>query len=179
MTRGGGYLGFAVGIGDAWCERASVCFGRIVFMPWAYLKSCERTSCAWLKRVARPSGRSQLISVVLSHVCAGGCTRLNGPRTRTRCRGLLSLRALKRRTQVFEQEERDPVQGGGVLRQEDLPTVKIPARLGLADGGVLVARACRVLGVHRQYYYRWLKKPVTDAENLGVPGDALFDAHRG
>ena len=34
----------------------------------------------------------------------------------------------------------------------------------LAADGIAVTVTCRVLGIARQPYYRWLKKPVTDAE---------------
>ncbi|MET7609244.1 hypothetical protein ABZS96_44400 [Streptomyces avermitilis] len=42
-----------------------------------------------------------------------------------------------------------------------------------------VAVTCRVLGPARQPYYRWLDRPVTDAElTEAYRADALFDAHR-
>jgi hypothetical protein len=34
----------------------------------------------------------------------------------------------------------------------------------LADDGVPVAVTCRVLKIARQHYYRWLARPVSDAE---------------
>jgi len=49
----------------------------------------------------------------------------------------------------------------------------------LAADGVPVAVTCRVLKIARQPYYRWLKRPVTDAElACAYRADALFDAHR-
>ncbi len=49
----------------------------------------------------------------------------------------------------------------------------------LAAGGVPVSVTCRVVGVARQPYYRWLAKPVGDAELVrAYRADALFDAHR-
>ncbi len=40
-------------------------------------------------------------------------------------------------------------------------------------------RMCRVLKLARQPYYRWLARPVTDAELAeAYRADALFDAHR-
>lgn len=43
---------------------------------------------------------------------------------------------------------------------------------------VPVAVTCRVLGLARQPYYRWLEEPVTDAELEGAyRANALFDAH--
>ncbi|MFC8833338.1 DDE-type integrase/transposase/recombinase [Streptomyces griseoincarnatus] len=44
---------------------------------------------------------------------------------------------------------------------------------------VPVAVTCRVLGLARQPYYRWLKRPVSDAELAeAYRANALFDAHR-
>lgn len=44
---------------------------------------------------------------------------------------------------------------------------------------VPVAVTCRVLGLARQPYYRWLARPVTDAELAeAYRANALFDAHR-
>lgn len=44
---------------------------------------------------------------------------------------------------------------------------------------VPVAVMCRVLGLARQPYYRWLTSPVTDAERTeAYRANALFDAHR-
>ncbi len=44
---------------------------------------------------------------------------------------------------------------------------------------VPVAVACRVLKLHRQHYYAWLARPVTDAEWVQAHrANAIFDAHR-
>jgi putative transposase len=44
---------------------------------------------------------------------------------------------------------------------------------------VPVTVACRVLKLHRQHYYDWLREPVTAAEwSEAHRADALFDAHR-
>lgn len=49
----------------------------------------------------------------------------------------------------------------------------------LAGDGVPVAVTCRVLKLARQPYYRWLERPVTDAEfEQAARANALFDAHR-
>jgi putative transposase len=49
----------------------------------------------------------------------------------------------------------------------------------LADDGVPVTVTCRVLGLARQPYYRWLACPVTDAElDEAYLANAVFDAHR-
>jgi putative transposase len=49
----------------------------------------------------------------------------------------------------------------------------------LPADGIPVAVTCRVLNIARQPYYRWLARPVTDAELAeAYRADALFDAHR-
>ncbi|GAA3774626.1 hypothetical protein GCM10022403_006900 [Streptomyces coacervatus] len=49
----------------------------------------------------------------------------------------------------------------------------------LATGGIPVTVTCRVLKLARQPSYRWLERPVTDAEfEQATRANALFDAHR-
>lgn len=49
----------------------------------------------------------------------------------------------------------------------------------LAEDGVPVTVTCRVLKIARQPYYRWLKCPITEAEQTAAyRANALFDAHR-
>ena len=49
----------------------------------------------------------------------------------------------------------------------------------LAVDGIPVAVTCRVLKLARQPYYRWLARPVTDAElRQAHLANAVFDAHR-
>lgn len=49
----------------------------------------------------------------------------------------------------------------------------------LAADGIAVALTCRVLGLARQPYYRWLAAPVTDSDRThAYRANALFDAHR-
>ncbi|MFE9968652.1 DDE-type integrase/transposase/recombinase [Streptomyces sp. NPDC005525] len=49
----------------------------------------------------------------------------------------------------------------------------------LAGDGVPVTVTCRVLKLARQPYYRWLERPVTDAEiEQAARANALLDAHR-
>ena len=49
----------------------------------------------------------------------------------------------------------------------------------LAADGIPVAVTCRVLGIARQPYYRWLKNPITRAELAeAYLANAIFDAHR-
>lgn len=48
----------------------------------------------------------------------------------------------------------------------------------LADGGISVTVACRVLKLARQPYYRWLEEPVTCSEWIQAHRiNALRDAH--
>lgn len=48
----------------------------------------------------------------------------------------------------------------------------------LAADGIAVALTCRVLGLARQPYYRWLAAPVTDSDRThAYRANALFDAH--
>lgn len=49
----------------------------------------------------------------------------------------------------------------------------------LAADGVPVTVSCRVLGLCRQQYYRWLAEPFTEAElDEAYLANAIFDAHR-
>ena len=49
----------------------------------------------------------------------------------------------------------------------------------LAADGIAVAVACRVLGIARQPYYRWLGNPVTEAElTEAYRANALVEGHR-
>ncbi len=49
----------------------------------------------------------------------------------------------------------------------------------LAVGGIPVTVSCRVLKLSRQPYYRWLKRPVAQAEWAEAHrANVLFDAHR-
>ena len=48
----------------------------------------------------------------------------------------------------------------------------------LAEDGIPVTVTCRVLGIARQPFYRWLANPVTDAElTAAYRANALFDGH--
>jgi transposase InsO family protein len=49
----------------------------------------------------------------------------------------------------------------------------------LADDGIPVVVSCRVLGLARQPYYRWLDAPFTDGQLAEANvANAIFDAHR-
>ena len=49
----------------------------------------------------------------------------------------------------------------------------------LADDGIPVTVSCRVLGLARAPFYRWLNRPITDAQlDEAHLANAIFDAHR-
>jgi putative transposase len=49
----------------------------------------------------------------------------------------------------------------------------------LADDGIPVTVSCRVLGLARAPFYRWLENPVTDGQlDEAYLANAIFDAHR-
>lgn len=49
----------------------------------------------------------------------------------------------------------------------------------LAADGIPVTVSCRVLGLARQPFYRWLQNPFTDAQlDEAYLANAIFDAHR-
>jgi transposase InsO family protein len=49
----------------------------------------------------------------------------------------------------------------------------------LAADGIPVVVSCRVLGLARQPYYRWLDEPITDGQlDEAYLANAVFDAHR-
>ncbi len=57
--------------------------------------------------------------------------------------------------------------------------MKYPLVKELAIDGIPVTATCRVLKLHRQHYYRWLKHPITVSEvRDAYRANALFDAHR-
>ncbi|WP_369153681.1 IS3 family transposase [Streptomyces sp. R17] len=93
------------------------------------------------------------------------------------------LREARKRIRLLEQENEVLRRAAAYLSQANLPGKMYPLvrELAAADAPhrVPVAVTCRVLGLARQPYYRWLASPVTDAE-LTEPyrAGALFDAHR-
>src|SRR5699024_4573449 len=61
-------------------------------------------------------------------------------------------------------------------RKREVPP---PLVTELAEDGIPVAVTCRVLGLSRQPYYRWLANPITAAELAeAYRANALLDAHR-
>ncbi|MFR9754404.1 IS3 family transposase [Streptomyces sp. TR06-5] len=88
-------------------------------------------------------------------------------------------RELKKRVRLLEQENEVLRRAVAYLSQANLPKRLYPLVKELAADGVPVAVACRVLGLSRWHYYRWLSQPVTDAEvTVAYRANALFDAHR-
>ncbi|WP_344648732.1 IS3 family transposase [Cryptosporangium japonicum] len=93
------------------------------------------------------------------------------------------LRELRRRNRLLEQENEVLRRAAAYLSQAQLPKRLYPLVTELAASGarirVPVAVACRVLKLHRQHYYAWLAKSVTDAElEQAYLANAVFDAHR-
>ncbi|WP_085997851.1 IS3 family transposase [Nocardia jiangxiensis] len=89
------------------------------------------------------------------------------------------VRALRRRVKLLEQENEVLKRAAAYLSQANLPKMIYPLVRELAADGIPVAVTCRVLGLARQPYYRWLAAPVTDTELAqAYRANALFDAHR-
>ncbi|QIX53725.1 IS3 family transposase [Rhodococcus sp. DMU1] len=88
-------------------------------------------------------------------------------------------RELRKRIRLLEQENEVLRRAAAYLSQESSGKMIYPLVRELAAGGIPVAATCRVLGIARQPYYRWLVRPVTDAElEEAYRANALFDAHR-
>ncbi|MFI1485130.1 IS3 family transposase [Streptomyces sp. NPDC020747] len=85
----------------------------------------------------------------------------------------------RRRIKLLEQEKEVLRRAAAYLSQAHLPKRIYPLVKELATGGVPVTLTCRVLRLARQPYYRWLERPVTDAEfEQAARANVLFDAHR-
>ncbi|RUP26984.1 MULTISPECIES: IS3 family transposase [Mycolicibacterium] len=88
------------------------------------------------------------------------------------------LKELRRRNRLLEQENEVLRRAAAYLSQANLPKRLYPLVSELAADGIPVAVTCRVLQLARQPYYRWLARPVTDAEvREAYRANALFDAH--
>ncbi|MDQ2637924.1 MAG: IS3 family transposase [Actinomycetota bacterium] len=89
------------------------------------------------------------------------------------------VRELRQRNRLLEQEVEVLRRATAYLSQAHLPKRLYPLVKELAGDGVPVTVTCRVLKLARQPYYRWLKRPITDAELVeAYRANALFDAHR-
>ena len=90
------------------------------------------------------------------------------------------LREAQEADQAAGAGERGPAPGRGVPVAGEPAGKRIyPLVRELAADGIPVAVTCRVLKIARQPYYRWLARPVTDAELVeAYRANALFDAHR-
>ncbi|MFS0698315.1 IS3 family transposase [Streptomyces nitrosporeus] len=93
------------------------------------------------------------------------------------------LREARKRIRLLEQENEVLRRAAAYLSQANLPKMMYPLVRELAAAAaphrVPVAVTCRVLGLARQPYYRWLASPVTDTELAeAYRANALFDAHR-
>ncbi|MFD6326506.1 IS3 family transposase [Streptomyces sp. NPDC058442] len=88
-------------------------------------------------------------------------------------------RELKQRIRLLEQENEVLRRAAAYLSQANLPKRLYPLVRELAADTIPVAVACRVLGLARRHYYRWLRRSVTEAEITEAHrANALFDAHR-
>ncbi|MEU5629942.1 IS3 family transposase [Streptomyces tendae] len=93
------------------------------------------------------------------------------------------LREAHKRIRLLEQENEVLRRAAAYLSQANLPKMMYPLVRELAaaaaPGRVPVAVTCRVLGLARQPYYRWLSSPVTESDLAeAYRANALFDAHR-
>ncbi|MCM2518319.1 IS3 family transposase [Streptomyces griseoincarnatus] len=95
----------------------------------------------------------------------------------------VELAEARKRIRLLEQENEVLRRAAAYLSQEPVGKMMYPLVRELAAPSapcrVPVAVTCRVLGLARQPYYRWLKRPVSDAELAEAHrANALFDAHR-
>ncbi|WP_143728206.1 IS3 family transposase [Micromonospora cremea] len=89
------------------------------------------------------------------------------------------LREARKRIKLLEQENEVLRRAAAYLSQANLPKRLYPLVSELAADGIPVAVTCRVLKIARQPYYRWLARPVGDAELVAAyRANALVDAHR-
>ncbi|WP_407938871.1 IS3 family transposase [Micromonospora rubida] len=89
------------------------------------------------------------------------------------------LREARKRIRLLEQENEVLRRAAAYLSQANLPKRLYPLVSELAADGIPVAVTCRVLSIARQPYYRWLARPVGDAELVAAyRANALVDAHR-
>ncbi|MGC5617734.1 IS3 family transposase [Georgenia sp. Z1491] len=89
------------------------------------------------------------------------------------------LREAKKRVRLLEQENEVLRRAAAYLSQEPVGEMMYPLVKELAADRIPVAVTCRVQGLARQPYYRWLATPVTDRDlEQAYLANALFDAHR-
>ncbi|WIB34387.1 IS3 family transposase [Curtobacterium sp. MCSS17_005] len=89
------------------------------------------------------------------------------------------LRDAQKRIRLLEQENEILRRAAAYFAQSPTPKMIYPLVLELADGGVPVAVACRVLGFSKQAFYRWRADPVTERDWADAHlTNAAIDAHR-
>nr|WP_238153667.1 IS3 family transposase [Streptomyces xinghaiensis] len=116
----------------------------------------EMTLSKWLRRAAVEDGEKP------------GVTRSESAENRE----------LKKRVRLLEQENEVLRRAAAYLSQSSSGKRLYPLVRDLAADGIPVAVACRVLGLARQHYYRWLRRPVSGAEvTEAYRANTLFDAH--
>ncbi|MFJ2391518.1 IS3 family transposase [Streptomyces sp. NPDC087843] len=102
----------------------------------------------------------------------------DGTKAGTTSQESAELREARRRIKLLEQENEVLRRAAAYLSQAHLPKRIYPLVKELATGGIPVTVTCRVLKLARQPYYRWLNRPVNDAEyEQANRANALFDAH--
>ncbi|MFF9733747.1 IS3 family transposase [Streptomyces albidoflavus] len=93
------------------------------------------------------------------------------------------LREARKRIRLLEQENEVLRRAAAYLSQANLPKMMYPLVRELAAAAaprrVPVAVTCRVLGLARHPYYRWLASPVTESDLAeAYRANVLFAAHR-
>ncbi|MFE1522312.1 IS3 family transposase [[Kitasatospora] papulosa] len=89
------------------------------------------------------------------------------------------LREARQRIKLLEQENEVLRRAAAYLSRHICRKRIYPLVKELVGDGVPVTVTCRGLKLARQPYYRWLERPVTDAEfEQATRANALFDAHR-
>ncbi|MDJ0768799.1 MAG: IS3 family transposase [Ilumatobacter sp.] len=89
------------------------------------------------------------------------------------------LREAKKRIRLLEQENEVLRRAAAYLGKANIPKMMYPLVRELADDGIPVTVSCRVLGLARAPYYRWLDCPITDAQlDEAYLANAICDAHR-
>ncbi len=92
---------------------------------------------------------------------------------------MAELREAKKRIRLLEQENEVLRRAAAYLGQANAPKrLMYPLVRELAVDGIPVVVSCRVLGLARSPYYRWLNQPITDGQiDEAYLANAIHDAH--